>query len=523
MELIILILLGVLPLELTPDFSLVTPDDEEIYEVMEDSLRKREQGDSSHVREYRLLLRMRNDTIKPELKTMPVFLRLCGSEVGREMVLLLEKDKGERSLMDFIGGGISIKTGVWRFSFGDFLAGFGRGLILALPYERSGLNSSQFISESKSTLPKSAQENRNLRGARADLHLANLGVTFLGSYSLRDAILNPDGSVARLSFSGVHRDSATEAVRNQVGQFLSGVSLRYIKSSIFQGGVCAYSTIFTRSFSPKDSTVSFFGRNLGVGSIYFAINHSSKQLDLEVARSIPGGVAATANINVSEGGIKTRISGTVFQSRFFSPAGRKYNINQARSRLEVNGNIEYKKGALKLGISGNTYRDYFTDSVPARLLGSFEYNFGVPEIRVRLGRLYRMEMERSRFTDVEALINHRDMLFKLLLRDQYLDYSSGRGILLALAVKKKLNKGELSFNVARFLISGTNMTITVPESGSMRIESSYSSRTSAWRLSLAGGYRWSKFGRLGMKVGVVHHGSLLFDWATQLEAGGIVD
>ncbi len=135
-----------------------------------------------------------------------------------------------------------------------------------------------------------------------------------------------------------------------------------------------------------------------------------------------------------------------------------------------------------------------------------------------------MEMERSRFTDVEARINHRDMLFKLLLRDQYLDYPSpGRGIVLALAVKKKLNKGELSFNVARFLISGTNMTITVPESGSMRIESSYSSRTSAWRLSLAGGYRWSKFGRLGMKVGVVHHGSLLFDWATQLEAGGIVD
>jgi len=520
----ILILLDILSPDLVPDFPFVTPDDEEVYELVEDSLRKKEEREFPDVREYRLLLRVKSDTIKSGkiIRSTPVFLRFCGSGAGREMVLLLEKDKEERNLADFIGGGISVATGTWRFAFGDFLTGFGRGLILALPYGRSGFNT-QSLSETKSTVPRSAQENRNLRGLKVDLFLSNWEMVLFGSYSLRDAILNPDGSVARMSFSGVHRDSATEASRNQLGQLLSGGYLRYINNPIFQFGICVYTAVFNRPFSPEDSAVSFWGQKLGVGSIYFCTNYENKQLELELGRSIPGGSAATTRVSVREGGVNTQVNATVYQQQFFSPAGRRYNINQCRSRLELNGKMDYKKGGLKLGISGNTYRDYLTDSIPARLTGNIGYEFTGFEVGVRLGRLYRMEIERSRFTDVEMKITHRDFWGRVFLKDQYNEYFSGKGILVALSIKRKLARGELSINFARFLISGGAIIMTAPESGFLRIGSSYSSRTSAWRLSLTGGYRWSKLGRLGVKVGMVYNGSLLFDGGMQLEVGVRVD
>ncbi|NPV13548.1 hypothetical protein HPY86_01265 [candidate division WOR-3 bacterium] len=515
MALIVIIGLVVMSQDLVADGSSVGPDEEDFYETVEDSLAQLEATDFTAPRTYRLSLRMGCDSSFNNGIGCRAFTRLKGSTEKREILLLIDKDRGERNWADFIGGGVTFAGNGWRFTAGDFIVFFGRGLLITSPAVRAGFRWNLTV-QPRSSLAQTAQENRNLRGIKFDFSYGPLIIGMFGSYSLRDAVLNSDGTVKRLSFSGVHDDSASQWSKNQLSQKLAGVVINY-QGKKFKTGVGGYGANFDRNFSPEDSLGSFYGRTLGGLSVYAGYGNSSRFCEIEVAHSFPGGGAVAGQIGFDTAGIRVRISGTGYQASFFSPAGRIYSITGRRARFDLTGAVSYKLKFLQFGLDGNTYRDYTVDSIPARVNVHTSFEGKGYKIRCLLGRIYRLEQERSRRARLEMSTEGQRLRFGFLVEDEYADYTDGQGVLVALSSGIRIKEFGAQFAVSRFFISGSGVELTVSEPGTMRIGSSYSSRESGWRIVAAGYGRRDKIGRWAIKFGATRINFWKFDLSGQLE------
>lgn len=488
------------------------PDEEDFYEAIEDSLAQLETGTSQVPRFYRFLLRVGSDSLSGGTVGTRGFARLRGYTERRDLVLLIDKDKGESDLVDFIGGGVSFRNDKWRLSVGDFLVSFGRGLILTAPSLRAGFRWNLII-EPKGSLAQTAQENRNLRGVRLDYSSGSFGTAIFGSYALRDALLNPDGTVYKLSFSGVHDRSS---IVNKVGQKLVGGFGNYQFKKIKIGGA-GYWIKYDAQFLPPDSLWSFYGQTLGVLSCYFGLGNAFRFWEMEVARSSSGAMAAGVQVGLDTVGIRARVSGTVYQARFFSPAGRVYSLTGRHARFDLNGKIDYKLKPFHFRLEGNTQRDYQADSIPARIDVAAGFENNKIQIRCFLGRIYRMEQERYRRARVEVNTKLSRTEIGLLIEDRYADFSDGQGVLVGLNTGVKIAGFGCDLVVSRFIILGSGVLMTVPEPGTMRLMSGYSSRKSGWRFACAS-YLRSRMGkRLGFKFGVSKTAVWKFDLSGQLE------
>ncbi len=511
MALVLLLLGSVLPLELIPELPL-NPDDEAVYQTVEDSLATTER---ERPRTVKLLVRYRTDSLGTGFSGSAGFVRVQIRTRERSAVFLLDKDVGEANPVDFIGGGIALTAGRWRISGGDLVFDFGRGLLFSGPQRRSRFN---LVPESFDVLTQSAQENRNLRGVMVDCFLSGMTVTALATYSLRDARLNPDGTIARLNFSGVHDDSSAIADRAQAGQLLLGASGRYFdRWGRFEVGSGGQWVRFNRDFAPTDSTDSFYGRSLGGISVYFRFGSVQRSGEIEVVRSFPGGFAGAARIRLRERGVNGVLGGAVYQERFFAPAGRVYSLARRKSRMELSGRLDYETGPLGIGLTGNTHRDYFTDSIPAKVEIDFRYESRPVRLRLVLDRKYRMETERSRATMVEMETGWRWWRCWVFLGDEYAEHSQGQGKTVGINMKVRLGITEWAASGARFFISGDGVRMTVPEFGPMRVGSSYSSGQSGWRLSFIGVVRVKERFRLGAKMGWSYQQNWVPDFGLQLE------
>lgn len=505
---------GLLPLELIPDGGVI-PDDEAVYETFEDSLTT--PSPTVTIRRN-LLLRIRGDSFSSGMKGYASFIRANLSTDSKEASLILEKDKGESSPADFIGGGISYNWKLWRITIGDFLAHFGTGLLFATPYSRSGLNLAGSV-EKKKFLPNSAQENRNLRGIRVDWVSQKWSAVALGSYSPRDARLNPDGTVSRLNFSGIHSDSASFREKGQVAQGLGGI-LVYYKWLNVHTGILLQGVRFNRMFAPKDSTVSFFGQNLGGLSFYCRYGSDNRTGELELAHSFPGRGAGMVRLTLKEAGVNVLLSGTFYQRRFFSPAGRRYALTNRKERVELRGTLGYHQGPLKLALIGNTYRDYSVDSIPARLEIKTGYESEILAIKLIVNRVYRLDQECTRAVKV-AISTHWNLIrLQFLLSDEYPEWTIGRGRAVSLNAEIDRNWGKLALDAGWIDISGKGVKVSIPESGTMRIGTSFSSYQSALRLSICSALRIIRLGQFAAKLGLTRKDHWQPDIGLQLQLIG---
>ncbi|MGQ9678581.1 MAG: hypothetical protein ACUVUD_04795 [bacterium] len=512
MAVILFFWLGVMVQDLLIEDYFVSPDEKDLYEAIEDSLVQLETQGFYSPRIYRFLLRAGVDSFPVTRTNTRGFARFKGHAEKRDFILLIDKDKCERNWADFIGGGISLANNKWRLSLGDFLVSFGCGLILTTPSLRAGFRWN-LVFDQKSPLAQTAQENRNLRGIRVDYQHGRFFTAFLGSYSLRDALLNSDGTVFKLSFSGVHDSSS---MLNKVGQKLAGALIDYKFKEVSIGGA-GYWVNYDQQFSPPESVWSFYGQTLSVASCHARLGNSFRFVGIELARSSSGSMAAGVHAGLDTVGIRAGISGTVYQARFFSPAGRVYSLTRRYARSDLNGKISYKLKIFRFALEGNSYRDFVIDSIPARLDLSIGLENNETQIRVFLGRIYRMEQERFRRARTELVTKWRQVKIKLLIEDRYADFSNGRGVLLSLNTGVKIAGLGGDFAVSRFIIGGSGVLLTVPEPGTMRMMSGYSSDKSGWRFVLASYLRTGKSGRMGCKIGASKTERWEFDLSGQLE------
>lgn len=517
MELVFLIGFGAFPERVISESPVFTPDEEALYEEIEDSLAQLEQGGFSFPREYRLLMRVASDSPAGKLAATKMFIRARAKAGDREAVCVIEKDPGERNVTDFVGGGVAFAVGKGRLTLGDFLLGFGRGLLFTTPAARAGFRWN-LESESKKGLALSALENRNLRGVRFDHRLGKIFTTFFGSYSLRDARLNPDGSVARQVFSGVHDDSAAQEEKNQLGQRVAGALVNY-QAHGMRCGLAGYGVCFDRRFAPADSTWSFYGDALGGAGVFFGLRRRSSAGEVELARSLPGGGAAAVRLGVDTAGFRAQFSAAVYQARFFAPLGRVYSLTNRRSKFEAGGRIGYNRAGLKIGFSGNTHRDYLTDSIPGRLGIDFAYESPALQWDGVLRRIYRGERERAREARLQVTTRWRFLKLGVLVADEYAEVSEGRGFLLGLNVRTESRTVKTSIAATRCFVSGNGVTVSVLEPGVMRLGSTYTLREGGWRFSITGDFRMRKVGRAGAKLGCTKTDRWRFDIGLQLEMG----
>lgn len=516
MEVVIFLAVGYfMPFELVPDRQL-TPDDEEVYEQVEDSLIKIERFTTKAPSRSHLLIRFRVDSIRKGIAEPGNFIRLNLSKKNQEACIIIEKDVGEKQIADFWGGGFSFKRGEWRFTFGDFLLHFGRGLIFSTPSARSGFSEVGF-GQKENVLARSAQENRNLRGLRIDRTFQRFTFTCLGSYSPRDATLNADGTIARLKFCGVHRDSVSLKEKGQAAQMLVGLIAQIRGNERVSAGLAVQGIRFNRPFAPDDSAYSFYGQNLGALSLFLKAGAGGRSGGLELATSLPDAIAVSAVVAVKEAGMNAVLGGSVYSARFFSPAGRAYGLSRRFSRAEVNAHFGYHQGGFSAAVEGNTRRDYLTDSIPARLQFRTGYESKPLQLRFILGERFRAEDEQSRSARIEIETGWRIVMMRLAFGDEYPLNSVGRGRIAELNIRTEASPVDISLTGVLIDITGKGIRVYASESGVMRVGTGFTSGESAQRLSITAAVKIKELGRLGAKLGFTHKDDWQPDFAMQVE------
>ncbi len=516
MELILLFVCwGVVSQELIPDWP-VTPDDDEIYELVEDSITGVEKRPGAGLHNYRAVWRLKTESLAGAPLSLGSFLRLQLQRENCAGVVVIEKDPGETGWTDFWGAGLTFRHNRWRFTAGDYVLNFGRGLILAGPGVRSGFAQLETLRDD--VLARSAQENRNWRGLRLDYQTGGRFLfTFAGSYTRRDAQLNPDGTVAKLLFSGYHRDSTAVAAKGSTGQVLTGVIMQLKLSDVCRAGVAVNGTRYDRMLVSEDTFYSFSGQNLAAGSVFCALGSSRRGGEIEFARSFPGGFAGAVRVNLHEQDWNVVLNGLLTSDRFFSPAGRSPMLTNRKARGQLTGRLGWRNRGLTLQLGGNTYYDYMMDSIPARLEIAAGYEFGRFGFDIKTARKFRLEQERFRETRLELKFERRQLAVSVYGGDEYHDYSVSRARVAGINLKLNLNPVDLRLAGAVGSVRGTGITFAVPDPGVTYTEASYNFRSSATRLALAAGIKLSRTVRLAIKLGMTHHRCWDQDWAMQLE------
>ncbi len=433
------------------------------------------------------------------------------------VVALTEKDRGEASLLDLLSAGAEFRPSRTRVTLGDFAAGVGQGLILSAPHWRSSLLDGPDRANPTVRLLSSAAEGSYLRGGAVEATAGRWNVCMLGSYAGRDARLNEDGTVARLVSSGVHDDSASIASRNAVYEATAGLAAGYRNDRAGAGFVVGYSR-YTRSFAPADSVSSFTGRDLLVAGANATCRFAHYELGMEVAASAGSGLAGALALAGDWQDFDSRVAIRGRQARFFSPHKRWTSLTATRDRLDASGRLGWHHAGSRVSLSGNTYRDFELDSLPARLELRLAQELGRLDLALALGFRYEAEEERRRTSRAEigASINNKTAV-RFLLADIYPEQSHSRGTMAAVRLTRGLGFSDLGVAAARIAVSGTGVTVYLSEPGAGRIGSSYSASVSCWRLAAGCGVRAGKWLRLGLKAGCAWKPQAVIDGAAQLE------
>jgi hypothetical protein len=347
--------------------------------------------------------------------------------------------------------------------------------------------------------------------------LGNWNLCLLGSYAGRDARLNGDGSVSRLVGSGLHDDSTSLAGRNAVHEATAGLSASYHGSRAGVGFVVEHSQ-YSRAFAPQDSAGSFAGNQLLVAGVNAECRTGHYELGVEMAGSGGSGLAGAFDVTGGWPDFDTRFSLRGRQARFFVPHGRWTSLANTKDRLDASGRLRWHHAGSSVSLSGNTYRDFELDSVPAKLELRLGQELSMLDMALSLGMRYRLDQEPSRTARAELGARAgRATTARLVLADAYPVRSDSRGAMAAILLTQGFGSAELGLAAARIAVDGTGVTMYLHEPGAGRIGSSFSSSVSCWRLAAGCGIRIGRWLRLGVKAGCAWKPQAVIDGAAQLE------
>jgi hypothetical protein len=464
-----------------------------------------------------LVSRAGTDSVQSGNAGLRVFNRLELQSNRVRVAALAEKDRGESSVFDFLSAGAEFRLSRTRFTLGDYTAGFGQGLVLSAPQWRSSLQDGTDRANRTVRPLSSAVEGSYLRGGAVAATAGRWNVCVLGSYAGRDARLNEDGTVNRLVGSGTHDDSVSLAGRNAVHEATAGLDAGYEGERAGVGLSAAYSR-YDRAFAPSDSGSSFSGDQLLLAGVNAECRAGHYELGAEVAGSSGAGLAGSFEMTGDWSDFDSRVALRGRQARFFAPHGRWSSLANTKDRLDASGRIRWHHAGSSVSLSGNTYRDFEFDSVPARLELRLGQELGRLDLALSLGIRYRVDQERYRTARGEIGARAgRATNVRLVMSDVYPVRNDSRGMMAAILLTQGFGPAELGLAAARIVIDGSGMSVYLHEPGAGRIGASFSTGVSCWRLSAGCGVRIGRWLRLGLKAGCAWRPKPVLDGAAQLE------
>lgn len=242
------------------------------------------------------------------------------------------------------------------------------------------------------------------------------------------------------------------------------------------------------------------------------------ELGAEMAGSSGPGLAGALELNGDWPDFDTRVSLRGRRARFFAPHGRWTSLTDTKDRLDASGRLGWHHAGSSVSVSGNTYRDFELDSVPARLELRMGQELGALDLALVVGYRYKVDQERYRTARAEVGMRFgRTTTSRVVIDDIYPEKNTSRGTMAALLLTQELGPAELGLAAARIAVDGTGVTMYMYESGSGRIGSSYSSSASCWRVAAGCAVRLLRRLRLGLKAGCAWKPGAVLDGAMQLE------
>lgn len=431
-----------------------------------------------------LAVRLGCDSFRPGGVGRRSGLARARAEFGRWSALVIaEKDPGDARVVDCVAAGLAYGGRGLTVLAGDFDVGLGQGLHFSGPRGRSRL--ADRLNEPVSLRPvAAAPEVARLTGLAIRQSVGPASAFAMASRVRRDARIREDGTVERLVVGGTHGDSSQIAAQGVLpeecvlaGAALGGRRLRVsLAGSWYQYG---------RRFEPADPATSFSGRRLAVGGVCVDWLTNGYEAGLELARSVPGGGAAAVGIAGAWPGVSVRMAVRAREQAFFAPHSRWTSLSVRKPRLDASGSFTYSRRGLSAGVSGNTFREYDADSLPARVRLRVGQEAGPVGVALEVGRSFRGEEERSRDAGLRLDVRGWSRLrLRLELDDRYRETRPGHGTALQGTVRFDASPAELAVAVARVWLS-PGMTLGVAQPGVLSVPGVTTVTEPGWRVDAA--------------------------------------
>lgn len=197
-----------------------------------------------------------------------------------EFGFALEKDAGEKSLLDFVSFHFLLND--WKFvktlALGDYQLAFGQGVTMGSGLAFAAGGGSLLRKSKKIRALKSANEVRRLHGVATTLNFKRFDLTMFYSNKKVDANISAVDSitgeplvVTALQQTGLHRTLGELADRHAIRQQLFGGNLSY-RTAHFQIGYTIHKTILSCELNPDPrlyNTFYFRGKTLANQGVDF--------------------------------------------------------------------------------------------------------------------------------------------------------------------------------------------------------------------------------------------------------------
>ena len=178
---------------------------------------------------------------------------------------LIEKDAGEKSVVDFYSGFLQYKSHSFfnNFIVGDFALEFGQGLAVWSPYGFSkGSDATNSVSKRARDFIaySSSDENNFFRGIASTLKFNSITLSSFYSQNKIDATLKGSNLISNLYFSGYHRTEKELLKKDNIAVTNYGASIKLDLSDNFDFSLLYFTSIFDKSFYFKNK-FSLYGNN----------------------------------------------------------------------------------------------------------------------------------------------------------------------------------------------------------------------------------------------------------------------
>ena len=456
-------------------------------------------------------------TFNNEFKDWGISNRIKVKYSNFDLVFQTDKDALESSLIDFYSIGVSYTTKQDRLIIGNYLLGFGQGLVFSKPYYNyvatkafSGLKTREL------SLLTSALENNSLFGLAYNRNFNNFSFAGFLSSNRLDAELESNEFIEKIIYTGKHIDSLSLTNKDKLREDLIGTRIKY-KIGSWLLGFSGFHNRYCHLFAPEDSTNSFYGDRLTIlgfdGS--GVIGHYFWQS--EIAYSFGSGLGISCGLIGDWKPLRVSVNLTGTQKNFYSPHSRSYSLINKKDNLSSNLNLQYDFYRFRLIFNGSTKTDFVVDSLPAKIESGIERKEGKLKIRIIYKRTLKDDISKNQGTKLDLNYNlTKNFNLGFRFEDRQSLTQTGRGILLRLSGDYKYQNLSYVGNIYWFEDTSSDCRVYTYELGLSGLGGNRSFIDKGFRYHSVISYKIN-FINAGLKIGLTKLAQVIFDLGTQIE------